>query len=76
MTPGTGSVPGERAARIAALAEVRAVRPEAVAEAAGRRARRGSLLGESGRLMLLAADHPARGALAAGGDPLAMGDRG
>ncbi|MES9538264.1 aldolase [Actinomadura sp. NPDC000600] len=76
MTPGTGSAPGERAARIAGLAEVRAVRPESVAEAAGRRVRRGSLLGESGRLMLLAADHPARGALAAGGDPLAMADRG
>lgn len=27
------------------------------------------------RLLIIAADHPARGALAAGGDPLAMGDR-
>ncbi|WP_240809863.1 aldolase [Actinomadura sp. WMMA1423] len=65
-----------RAERIAGLAEARAVRPESIAEAAGRRARRGSLLGGTGRLMLLAADHPARGALAAGGDPLAMADRG
>ncbi|NEA30004.1 Cgl0159 family (beta/alpha)8-fold protein, partial [Actinomadura bangladeshensis] len=32
--------------------------------------------GPTGRLMLIAADHPARGALAAGGDPLAMADRG
>ncbi|MEV3927788.1 aldolase, partial [Actinomadura coerulea] len=64
-----------RAERIAGLTETRVMRPEAVAEAAERRTRRDSLVGESGRLMLLAADHPARGALAAGGDPLAMGDR-
>ena len=34
-----------------------------------------SLLGEHGRLMMIAADHPARGALRAGADPLAMADR-
>jgi uncharacterized protein len=62
-------------ARIAALTEVRAARPAAIKDAAGRRVRRGRLLGPSGRLMLIAADHPARGALAAGGDPLAMADR-
>ena len=67
---------GSRAERIAGLTEARVMRPEAIAEAAERRTRRNSLVGESGRLMLLAADHPARGALAAGGDPLAMGDRG
>ncbi|MES9608877.1 aldolase [Actinomadura sp. NPDC000929] len=61
---------------MAGLPEVRAVRPGAVAEAARGRVRRASLLGGSGRLMLVAADHPARGALAAGGDPLAMADRG
>ncbi|QKW40301.1 aldolase [Actinomadura sp. NAK00032] len=61
---------------MAALAETRAVRPAAVAEAAARRTRRPALLGATGRLMLIAADHPARGALAAGGDPLAMADRG
>ncbi|MGH3373749.1 MAG: Cgl0159 family (beta/alpha)8-fold protein, partial [Actinoallomurus sp.] len=33
------------------------------------------LLGPSGRLMIVAADHPARGALAAGDRPLAMADR-
>jgi len=65
-----------RVERIAGLAEVRAVRPESVAEAARVRVRRASLLGGSGRLMLLAADHPARGSLAAGGDPWAMADRG
>jgi uncharacterized protein len=40
-------------------------------------ARRGpkSLLSERGTLFLVAADHPARGALGVGGDPLAMADR-
>ncbi|WP_433185602.1 Cgl0159 family (beta/alpha)8-fold protein [Actinoallomurus sp. CA-150999] len=61
--------------RVAALAEVRASRPEAVAEAAARRVRCGSLLGPNGRLMILAADHPARGSLGAGDRPLAMADR-
>ncbi|MCF3964761.1 Cgl0159 family (beta/alpha)8-fold protein, partial [Streptomyces fuscigenes] len=34
------------------------------------------LLGTAGRLMIVAADHPARGALGVGGDPLAMARRG
>jgi hypothetical protein len=34
-----------------------------------------SLVGETGRLMLVAADHPARGALRAGDDAMAMADR-
>jgi DhnA family fructose-bisphosphate aldolase class Ia len=77
VTLGTQTPPGpSRAGRFAALAETRAVHPEAIAAAAARRTRRPSLLGPAGRLMLIAADHPARGALAAGGDPLAMADRG
>lgn len=56
------------------LFEARATRPEAIAEAAALRTRR-PLLGESGRMMIVAADHPARGALAAGGNPLAMANR-
>ncbi|MEV7791976.1 deoxyribose-phosphate aldolase [Streptomyces sp. NPDC087512] len=56
------------------LTEVRARRPEAVAEAAARRARR-PLIGVSGRLMIVAADHPARGALGAGARRLAMANR-
>ncbi|MDL4774291.1 MULTISPECIES: Cgl0159 family (beta/alpha)8-fold protein [Thermomonosporaceae] len=67
---------GSRAGRTNELTEIRASRPGAIAEAAARRVRRERLLGPSGRLMLLAADHPARGALAAGGDPMAMADRG
>lgn len=63
---------GTFAERYAALAEIRAVRPEAVAQAAARRVRRAS---PPARLMIVAADHPARGALAAGGRPLAMADR-
>lgn len=59
---------------ITELFEARATRPEAIAEAAARRTRR-PLLGESGRMMIVAADHPARGALAAGGKPLAMANR-
>ncbi|XNL82939.1 aldolase [Actinomadura madurae] len=61
--------------RISDLADVRAARPEAIAEAAARRVRRDAPPGESGRLMIIAADHPARGALGVGGDPVAMADR-
>jgi hypothetical protein len=60
--------------RISDLATLRARHPEAVAEAAARRARR-PLLGAGGRLMIIAADHPARGALAVGDRQLAMANR-
>ncbi|AXE90218.1 MULTISPECIES: deoxyribose-phosphate aldolase [unclassified Streptomyces] len=56
------------------LTTVRARHPEAVAEAAARRARR-PLIGDSGRLMIVAADHPARGALGVGDRRLAMAHR-
>jgi DhnA family fructose-bisphosphate aldolase class Ia len=56
------------------LASLRARHPEAIAEAAARRARR-PLLGDNGRLMIVAADHPARGALGVRDRPLAMADR-
>ncbi|WP_369194788.1 Cgl0159 family (beta/alpha)8-fold protein [Streptomyces djakartensis] len=56
------------------LTAIRARNPEAVAEAAARRTRR-PLLGDSGRLMIVAADHPARGALAVGDRRLAMAHR-
>jgi DhnA family fructose-bisphosphate aldolase class Ia len=56
------------------LATVRARHPEAIAEAAARRVRR-PLLGDGGRLMIVAADHPARGALGVGGRGLAMANR-
>ena len=56
------------------IAQIRAYRPEAIAEAAIRRRRR-PLLGYRERLMIIAADHPARASLAAGGRPMAMANR-
>ena len=61
--------------RFRALIEARVTSPGAVAEAAQTRKPAVSLLGEHGKLMMIAADHPARGALRAGPDPLAMADR-
>jgi hypothetical protein len=57
------------------LVQTRVLRPHAIAEAAAARTRAGSLLGSHGKLMMIAADHPARGALRAGADSLAMADR-
>jgi hypothetical protein len=57
------------------LIAARVHRPGAIAEAAARRVRPTSLLGEHGKLMMIAADHPARGALRAGERALAMADR-
>ncbi|MFE6623383.1 deoxyribose-phosphate aldolase [Streptomyces sp. NPDC057740] len=59
---------------ISDLTAVRARNPEAIAEAAARRVRR-PLIGDGGRLMIVAADHPARGALGVGGHRLAMANR-
>ncbi len=56
------------------LRELRAHQPASVAEAAVSRERR-PLLREDGRLMLVAADHPARGALGVRDVPDAMADR-
>ncbi|GLW07394.1 aldolase [Microtetraspora sp. NBRC 13810] len=56
------------------LLETRARFPERIAEAAAAR-RRGPQLREGGQLLIVAADHPARGALGVGGRPLAMGSR-
>lgn len=60
---------------VRSIIAARTQNPTAVADAAAARSRRESLVGESGRLMLLAADHPARGALRVGDDPMAMADR-
>jgi hypothetical protein len=57
------------------LIATRVHRPGAVAEAAAARRRADSLVGEHGKLMMIAADHPARGALRVGDRPMAMGDR-
>jgi hypothetical protein len=57
------------------LLATRTLRPGAIAEAAASRRPARSLLGEHGRLMIIAADHTARGAIRAGDQPLAMADR-
>ncbi|MFF5518213.1 Cgl0159 family (beta/alpha)8-fold protein [Streptomyces coeruleorubidus] len=59
---------------VSELVRLRSHRPEAIAEAAARRPRR-SLLNDNGRLMIVAADHPARGALGVGGRSMAMANR-
>jgi hypothetical protein len=61
--------------RYRTVLEARTRRPEVIAEAAAGRARPASLFNEHGRLMMIAADHPARGALRAGERALAMADR-
>jgi hypothetical protein len=62
-------------ANVDELIRARVHRPAAVAEAAKARIAAPSLVGGHGRLMIIAADHPARGALRAGERPLAMADR-
>lgn len=54
--------------------ETRARRPQAIAEAAARRRRR-ALLDDSGRLMIVAADHPARNAFGVRDAHMAMENR-
>jgi hypothetical protein len=57
------------------LVMTRVREPGRIAALAAARRRPQGLTGATGRLMLVAADHPARGALRAGDDALAMGDR-
>ncbi|MFF8993025.1 deoxyribose-phosphate aldolase [Streptomyces sp. NPDC014983] len=70
----TGRVGSRPRVDVADLVRVRARNPGAVAEAAARRRRR-PLLNDNGRLMIVAADHPARGALGVGDRALAMANR-
>jgi hypothetical protein len=57
------------------IIRIRTGRADAIEEAAARRIRPRSLT-TRGRLMIIAADHPARGALGVGDRPMAMADRG
>ena len=57
------------------LVRIRAEQPGLVAERASTRQVPSGLAGSTGRLFLVAADHTARGALRAGADAMAMGDR-
>lgn len=58
----------------AQLTEIRARHPERIGRSWHDRSRR-PLLGEDGRLLIVAADHPARGALGVRGDDRAMASR-
>lgn len=60
---------------VADLTEIRVREPERIADAWATRQRRG-LAGDDGRLLVVAADHPARGALGVRGDGMAMARRG
>jgi hypothetical protein len=57
------------------LLHTRATDPGAIGEAYVNRRRREQLLADDGTLFLVAADHPARGMLGIGANPLAMADR-
>ncbi len=61
--------------QVKAILDVRTRRPQAIAQAAMRRKRRATLLGDDDQLFIIAADHPARGALRVGNQPMAMADR-
>ena len=61
--------------RLQAILDVRTRRPQAIAEAADQRKRRTALLGDDGQLFIIAADHPARGALRVGERPMAIANR-
>ncbi|HEU5485523.1 MAG TPA: deoxyribose-phosphate aldolase [Microlunatus sp.] len=59
---------------VAELSEVRFSSPERIGELLATRRRR-SITSGDGRLMIVACDHPARGALGASGNPTAMANR-
>jgi DhnA family fructose-bisphosphate aldolase class Ia len=67
-----GLIPGDE--EFARLRELRACRPERFRTLMTERRRREVLRGD-GRLFIVAADHPARGALTVGPNPTAMADR-
>jgi DhnA family fructose-bisphosphate aldolase class Ia len=60
---------------VAEINEVRAREPQRIAQLLAGRSRRPEVFGPDGRLMIVACDHPARGALAASGRKTAMNDR-
>ena len=73
-TPAAGSVPASGPRPLTdVVTEVRATDPARIGRALAQRPR--ADLSGAGRLMVIACDHPARGALGAGERPLAMADR-
>ncbi|SES70756.1 class I fructose-bisphosphate aldolase [Geodermatophilus poikilotrophus] len=80
LSPTEAPAPATRGSRpvcttYAEVTEVRSRDPQAIRRALAARRRRPAFLPEDGRLMLVAADHPARGALSAQGRPAAMNSR-
>ena len=63
-----------KGATFEAIKDIRAENPGAVTQALANRKRRELIRGD-GRLLIIAADHPARGAIAVGSNPTAMGSR-
>ena len=61
--------------QLKAILDARTRRPQAIAEAAARRRPPHRCSAEDNQLFIIAADHPARGALRAGDRPMAMADR-
>jgi hypothetical protein len=57
------------------LVKLRVEQPGLIGELAAARRRPSGLVGTTGRLFVVAADHTARGALRAGDEPMAMADR-
>jgi DhnA family fructose-bisphosphate aldolase class Ia len=64
-----------REAQLRELIDARIAGQRRITELAAARKRPATLLDENDRLMIIALDHPARGALRAGPKPLAMADR-
>lgn len=56
------------------ITDIRAENPDAIQDALANRNKRDVIQGD-GRLLIIAADHPARGAIAVGQNPTAMGSR-
>src|SRR6478735_11263424 len=73
-TPAVGTSGATNAERYRNLTDIRVQDPGAIRRAADARTRRGLADGD-GRLMIIACDHPARGANGVGNRPLAMGNR-
>lgn len=71
---GQGIAPVAGSVDVAQLTELRATRPQGIGQAWASRSRP-DLLPADGRLLLVAADHPARGALGVRNDPRAMASR-
>src|SRR4051812_36039117 len=73
-TQGTDGDASRFVSSVAELNEVRAREPRRIGELLASRERR-ELFGPDGKLMIVACDHPARGALGAGGRKHAMANR-